>query len=358
VAGELTSTTLNFPLAKQAFNGKTTTFYIQNAGSTATTMIATFRSSNGVSDGATITSPSIDSSRTWVLILAGDINDGALGSLTVTSANALAGVVNEHPVSDTTVLQATRGFGDSDAGTTISAPIFKQRFNGRSTGMQIQNTSSGAVDITMTVNYSGGGTGTATATGVAAGASATFFNGLIIGGAGGTYTIDDGLGAATFTADGSAELVGIVNETSDSGRLTQTTYSMSATSNATQTVNVPLYKETLSNKGSGIQVQNTSGTEATVQLELKLATSPTATPTTYTLSNAKIPAGFSGTFFVLNSADCIGCSDNGSWAGGNRPALGTFGGVRVTADQNVIVIVQETDFGGEQDNKNYEGFNQ
>lgn len=352
-----TSTTLSFPLAKNSLNGKSTTFYIQNAGTTATTMTATFKDS---ASGATTTinSPSVEANRTWVLILGSTaVPSGSLGSLTVTSGNPLAGVVNEHSDTDTTILQSTRGFGANDADSTIFAPIFKQKFNGRSTGMQVQNTSNGTVDITMNVKYSDGTTASATATGVAGGASATFFNGLIIGGNGGTYTIADGLGSATFTATGGAALVGIVNETTTGGgRLTQTTYSMAGSSSATTKSGIPLYKETFGNKGSGIQVQNTSSSSAaTVNLELQLATSPTASPTTYTLSGVTIPAGSAATFFRLDSANPIGASSNGTWSP-SRPSTGTFGGVTVTADQAIIVIVQEVDYNGQQDNKNYEGF--
>ena len=55
--------------------------------------------------------------------------------------------VSETPA---TQLQATRGFSPDDRATTIYAPIIKNEFFNRFTGLQIQNTTANPIDLTVT----------------------------------------------------------------------------------------------------------------------------------------------------------------------------------------------------------------
>ena len=131
------STELNFPLVKRNHFGKTTTFYIQNAGSSATTATATFNVGNPAA-AFTFKTPSIEPGRMYILNpSAASVPEGngvSLGSLTVKSDNgqALAGVVVEHGNENpATQLQSTRGFTPNDRGATVFAPIIKSEFFNR-----------------------------------------------------------------------------------------------------------------------------------------------------------------------------------------------------------------------------------
>jgi hypothetical protein len=99
VNSENTATTLNFPLAKKNFGSgkKTTTFFIQNAGSAATTITARMTILSG--------GPCTSNPKNFAPAVSEQVNftpadlgcpAGTLGSLTVTSAGQpLAGIVLE-----------------------------------------------------------------------------------------------------------------------------------------------------------------------------------------------------------------------------------------------------------------------
>jgi hypothetical protein len=78
-------------------------------------------------------------------------NDVSVGSLSVSSAQPLAGAVSEHGAENPGVaLQATRGFSPADYDVKVFAPIIKSEFFNRFTGLQVQNVSAGPVDMTVT----------------------------------------------------------------------------------------------------------------------------------------------------------------------------------------------------------------
>ena len=171
--------TINFPLAKKDYFSKTTTFYIQNAGTGPATANATFYFGGS---SYSYTTPSMLPG-TMVAFGPSDASptppNSSLGSMTVTSTQPLAGVVLEHKTfeSPATLLQATRGFTASDADTTLYAPIIKNNYFSRFTGLQVQNVCGGPVDITVTYKASAGscsGTYTDTFDNVPDGASHTF----------------------------------------------------------------------------------------------------------------------------------------------------------------------------------------
>jgi hypothetical protein len=353
-------TEVGFPLFKNDFGGahKHTTFYIQNASDTAAMIYATFNADDGTP--YTIDSGSaILASEMWVLDPANvaGMPTGIKGGLVVTSTVNIAGVVLEHGVTEDTILQATMGFSPAEYGTELVAPLIKYRFGGnaRSTGLQVQNVSDAAVDIYVNYVEAGlsanpGTTYRQWALSVDPGASFTFYDNL-----GDGDDIPDGvLASATITATG--DIAAIVNETYPSvpagKRQTQTVYHAIASADATTKVGVPLAKEMMGSAGNekstGIQVMNVSDSMATVDLAYTFG------GTTYTIEDQEIAAGASSTFFKVNAS----IADT-EWAGGIKLPTGGFGGVVVTSDQNIVVIVQETHLKATdpQDNKNYEGFN-
>jgi hypothetical protein len=347
-------TEVGFPLFKNEFGPKSTTFYIQNAGSTPAVMYATFTADSGTKYTWNSTS-AIQPNRMVVLNPAdASVPTGVKGGLVVTSTVPIAGVVLEHGTTDTTLLQATKGFSPAEYGTTLVAPLIKRQFGNRSTGLQVQNVSNSNVDVYVTYVHGplSGASGTARQRklNVAPGASYTFYEALIGESGGDTLPVGT-LASATITATGN--IAAIVNETfitvPASGQK-QTTYHAVAASEATTRVGVPLAKEFhggTTGKTTGIQVMNVGTANATnVDLAYSFG------GTTYTIQNQTIAAGGSETYFKVSAS--VPASE---WAGGNVLPTNQFGGVVITSDQPIVVIVQEADLSGAQDNKNYEGFN-
>jgi hypothetical protein len=358
-------TSIGFPLFKKAFGPKETTFYVQNAGSSAAMIYATFTDDAGTKytwDSGT----AVDPNRMVVLSprdASPAMADRTKGGLVVTSTVPIAGAVLEHGLTDVTILQATRGFSPADYDTTLVAPVFKQQFGKtpRSTGLQVQNVSDADVDVYVT--YIQVGTGTQYVQkkmGVAPGASYTFFDNASDMSAG-SDTIPAGvLASATVTATGN--IAAIINETywpaPDPAvqNNTQTTYSAMAAKNATMKIGIPLAKELMGAslavaKSTGIQVMNVGDVTATVQLAYSFPSG------TFTIIDEEIGAGASKTYFqVSNSTTLV-------WQGDNQlpGGAGQFGGVIVTADKPVVALANEADLNAtllaRQDTKVYEGFN-
>ena len=211
----------------------------------------------------------------------------------------------------------------------------------QTTGVQVQNVS-GATQ-TITINYSTGQTANAS---VADGASHTFFtpNDLPAG----------TLASATLT--GSGPMVAVVNDkgvnTSNPQRVT--TYSCFSATQASTTVQIPLYKEYLGGNTTGIQVQNVAGDGSMANVTLTYSTNTGKTVVVQT--TAGIADGASKTFFGISQGATSGITiTQGSAADLNN----TFGGVLITSDQPIVAIANESTVSGTvQDTKNYEGFNQ
>ena len=350
-----TATTLSFPLVKNNYYGKTTTFYIQNAGSATANITATYKVAAGTYNKSYSINPN-----EMVVLNPGDAGvpegTGSLGALTVTSDQPVAGVVLEHPAtgSPAKMLQATRGFTPADYDSKIYAPIVKRGFYGRHTGIQVQNVESSTnVDVYVTYYGVSGCSGEyhSSYSGLTPGSSYTFFD---------DPNLPSGcLASAIITATGN--IAGVVNETFypsvPSGQeQAQTTYSCIPSKAATTKVAVPLYKNKFYNKTTGLQVQNVGNSAATVTLQFSLGTG-SGSPTVYTLSNVTIDPGAAKTFLLLDDPSY---DVGGTWD--TRPPAGVYGSVIVTADQPIVAIANESvyPFDGsvvKQDKNNYEGFN-
>jgi hypothetical protein len=368
------STQINFPLVKINYFNKSSTFYVQNAGSADATATARFVISGVV---YTYTTPTIPQYHMAVIdpTQARDASNNpppsgnsGLGSLTVSSAQPLAGTALEHATAETsaTILQATRGFSAADYDTKVFAPINKNNYFGRFTGLQVQNVSSGPVDMNVTyvaqaAGACPGGTFTDSATGVAPGASHTFPS---------TKLPDGCFASATVQATG--DVVAVVNEAYTSAYLAShpgtsqeaTSYGAVPNNAATQTISLPLFKEDAYSKGTGISIQNVGSVKANnVVITLKgptgtyvsnpISIDPGAAFIAIDLRNK--PASFwNGTALTPT---VLGCVNTTTGCGAN----GTFG-VVVTADQPVVAIANESTYPNtapriHQDKSNYEGFN-
>ena len=360
-------TTINFPLAKNDYFNKTTTFYIQNAGTEAATADATFFFGGTAYN---YTTPAIGPGQ-MVIVTPADATgapsgdtDG-VGSLTVVSTQPLAGSVLEHSDDDATakLLQATRGFVTTDGDTTLYAPIIKSVWFNRFTGLQVQNSSGSPVDIQVEYTGSGGACAGTTyndsATGVGPGESHTFVHLPAQ-----SPLPENCLASATVTADG--EITAIVNESytgafvAAGNEQESTTYSAVPANAETMIVSAPLFKENSYNKGTGLQVQNVGGSNASVTLTFTGATG------TYVSTAQSIAPGASMTFVDvrLKPASFWDGTAMTEAALGCAPGCGSNGvfSVIVESNQPVVAIANESTYpftapAIAQDKNNYEGFN-
>lgn len=317
------STDLSFPLAKHNHFNKTTTFYLQNAGSSATTIAVTF-SFGGVS--YPYTTPSVAPGQMVAVDpgLAG-VPASSVGAMTMTASQPIAGVMmeHEHAASVGTVLQGSSGFSSGQLGDTVFCPTVKKDHFGRRSGLQVQNAHTTAQNITVT--YVGtSGTFVSTHNNLAPGASVTFIN-------------DPNITMGTlFSAkvEGSAgPVAAIVNESQlplPPGVVqTSQTYNCQAESTASNTLSYPAYKENRFGRTTALQIQNVGNSAATNVV------------LTFTDNNGNvrtsvpqnIPAGGSNVYVCVSG---IGSLWNGTALAGN-----TLSGVIVTSDQPIIAVANE-----------------
>jgi len=385
------NTTIQFPLAKNNHFSKTTSFFIQNAGSVAAPATATFKLPNGgVVTTYTYTTPAIGPGQ-MVVVTPNDARDagsnpppsgnGVIGSLTVTSSQLLAGTVLEHFTVEThaTLLQSIRAATANDYDTKLYAPIIKNNYFGRFTGLQIQNVSSGPVNIT--VNYVGGDTQsggvscigqtyTDTHNSLPPGESWTFFAYASTV----TPAIPDKcLLAGTATATGN--VIGETNEAFTTAYITAngvyqeaTAYNTLPNNSATNFLSVPLYKEDSISKTTAAVIQNVGTSDTNVVLTFKGVIN--GTPMTFISQPQLIHAGASVVFLNVRlkgpsfwngtemTPALLGCVNDVAGCGNN----GIFGLVVKSDGQPIIAIAQESTYPistprVQQDKANYEGFN-
>jgi hypothetical protein len=362
IDSSMVANTLYFPLAKGNHFNKTTTFYIQNAGTSAATATATFRMRNG--DVHVYTTPSIGPNQMVVFSVLdaptynpnNPNNNARVGGLEVTSSQPLAGVVMEHYTTENpaTIAQSTRGFTSADFDTTAYAPVIKHNRFGRFTGIQVQNVSSGPINITVTYLGSAGAcagnTYTDSATNVPSGASYTFVQ----------YEGSTNLPAnctASATIVGTGNIVAIVNESyrSDSipasGQSAVTSSALPAHS-ATTKISVPLFKDDRLGKRTGLQIQNVG----TVQATNIVATFACSGAATFTAVSKPQTVAAGGAVLFYTPSDDPGMFTTANPFSSNNVNCA----VTVTSDQPVVAIANESVIPGgalQQDSNNYEGFN-
>jgi hypothetical protein len=344
------ATTVFFPLVKNQYpagNAKTTSFFVQNAGSAAGSFYADF------TIGAT------HYYHTYANVPAGEMTlidpadagvpAASVGSLVVTSTVALAGVVNEYKIpaagGPALDLMATRGFAPSDAGNTLLFPIFKNNFSSKHVGIQVQNTGSVAATVYLTATetycFSGTpGTKTANAT-IQPGASYTFLGPSILG--------NQCLASAIVTSN--QPVVGTASESRLYASQFTVYFGFNAAT-ATDSVFAPLYKQIFVDLNtSGLQVQNTTAQAA----NCTLVWSTVGTTNIYTYTDT-IPANGAKTYYRMDNATDYPAAN---WASGTRVPNSTNNAVKVNCDRAVVGVVQEANSNpANQDAGNYEAFNQ
>ncbi len=354
--GSDVANTIAFPLVKNAFAGRTTTFYVQNASTSPNNISAEFNVG-----GSTFNRnfPNVPANAMVIFIPAdAGVPGGGVGSLTVTGTGPLAGTSLEHEASAAVAqnLQASKAFTPSDYDDTAYCPLIRHAHTGneQTTGIQAQNVGNSAQRISVQYAYSVGGGAvqnkTVQSPNLQPGESFTFF------GADATYGIPaGGLGSATVSGDGGGNIAVIVNDrgfrSTNPNRVTA--YSCFPASSATNTVLLPLYKELFGGNTTGIQVQNVGNSGASCNVTY----APTGGSAVVLKNDSPITPGGSVTFFNTSNP-----SGGISVVSGNAASLNnSFGGVTIECNQPVVAIGNESSFppaDSFQDTKNYEGFNQ
>jgi len=352
---------LYFPLAKGNHFGKTTSFYIQNAGTAdATSVVGTFAMRNG--DVHIVNLPTIGANQMVVFSVhdaatyAPTENNGRVGGLIVTGDQPMAGVVMEHDTvaNPAEVLSSTRGFVSDDFDVKAYAPVIKHnRFN-RFTGLQVQNVSGGAIDVTVSYKGTAGACAgqeyTDVATGVPDGESQTFVH----LGAANTNLPANCVASATVEATGA--FVAIVNEQEVPGSSTKAgiTYSAISHDSVTTMVSAPLFKEIRFGATTGLQIQNVGDTDATdwtATFTCRAATDFVAVSDP--AKTGPIPAGGAYLFYTPSDQDLFA-------AGSPFLSDGANCAVIVESDQPIVAIANEMALPTlpvQLDDNNYEGFN-
>ena len=391
-------TKLRFPLVKNeqtspSLSGKnlekTTTIIVQNVGTAQTTITADF-----IFQPPPLYNPvhyyyyaSINPGRIAIFDPI-DARDGsnqhpptgdstdALGSLTVTASQNLAGIALEHYTLEdhATALQATRGMTNNDLYTTLYAPINKNNRYNRFTGLTVMNAGSGSI-TTISVTYSFdydqycpySGSVTVTTSNVASGTSVTFPS---------TGFPSGCFATAKITASGGSDpkIVAIVNEaftgaflaTNPNHAQEMTSYNAIPAGFASKDLRAPLFKENSYSKGTGLTVQNTGGSTAHVTATFKNRYNQTFTTQSMDIDPNKAivlqdmrlkPTSFWNGTPMTPSA--LGCAEGTSTGCG---AHGVFSVIVTSSDQNIVGIANESTYPIlapriNQDKSNYEAFN-
>jgi len=353
------ATSIAFPLVKNAFNGRTTTFYVQNAGSAANTMTATFKA-NGTTYTKVYSNVPVNAMAVVSPADAG-VPAGVFGSLSVTGTQPLAGSSLEHESSAAVAqnLQASSAFTPNDYDTKAFCSLVRNAHTVRrqTTGVQAQNVASVAQTITIDYSYAVGNgplqTKSYTSPSVAPGESFNFHSAGDIN----TFGLPAGaLGSATVTGNGGNIAVSVNDRSigqSPADRFT--TYACAPGNSATNTVVLPQYKEFFGGNTTGVQIQNVGSADATIQVTYQ-ATGSGAT-VTFTA-----PAVKPGANAVFHGVSTLSSPAGISVVSGNPASLNnTFGGVTITSNQPIVATANESSTAPNasgQDTKNYEGINQ
>jgi hypothetical protein len=296
-----------------------------------------------------------------------------IGAVTIESVagEPLAGVVMEHKTTEAiaTLAQSTRGFTDADFGTTAYAPLIKNTYYLRFTGIQVQNVSGTTIPIgQLTVTYKGFDTqaGYSNCTGV----TYTDTNAKAIG-QGESYVFNQlpgqtnlpagcGASATIQTTTVGAEIVALVSESYVSsmipatGQRSVTSYAIPAGS-TTMNVSAPVFKDDHYQKRTGLLIQNVSGgalSDVVATFSCNGAATFTAISKPQTIQN-----GAAFQFYHPSTRPDL-------FAAGNLfTSDGVLCSVTVTASGDIVALANEAVIpptqGGtlNQDNNNYEGFN-
>lgn len=364
VSGDDAATQLNFPLMKYDWFGQTTTFYVQAAGQAASVTM-TYKTG----DGNTYTDGPYELAADEMHVFSpadAGVPEGCtaetracIGSAVATSSSGpIVGVYTEHETvaEPGAFVLSTRGFTPADADNTVAAPVIKNGWYGRTTGLTVQNAEASA-DVTVNVTFTG--TNDTTPDDPGEGCKGQSYSGDQATLGPGESTVyfptrenmgglpEECLAAAIVTSEG-GKVVAVVNET---GADKKTVYGAFGVSKATQEIALPAVKEYFYGRTTGVVIQNVGDADTDVTVTYSVAKAEGASPGTVTLPTITIPAEQSVSLWGISQRD-------GVWGTARTELQGTNSGVIITSSsENVVAIAQESAPEADFDIKNYEGFN-
>lgn len=298
------ATNFSFPGLYNNYFGFFSEVVLQNPNNTAATVTLAFNNASGTTNiNASVPA---NSSRVFALpdlAQLGSGNTNGLYSLSVTSDQSLAALANIWSSAQSGQAGSYNSF--ISGSTTAYAPALYNNYFGFSSALTVQNVS--ANTATGTVTYSNGQTESFSLT---PGASVEYFQPNNTNLPSGN---SDGVFSAKVEADNDVVTLVSINQLS-----TGLFASYNGATSASTTVNVPVALKSYFGYFSAITVQNvgTSSTTATVTFATGQSTS------------AVIPASGTHNFIQLDSA-------------GDPVPAGTSTSAVVTADQPLVVVVQE-----------------
>jgi hypothetical protein len=349
------ATSINLPIIQRANAGIDTFVAVQNAGEVdANVSIAYTPGSFG---GQVIGNPgqtqtaTIKKGQSFIFDqnpLTG-LGSRFVGSATVTSTNGqpIVATVSQVGQGGSKALSIYDGFTAAAAAPTVLLPLI-QSFNGPGqtfVGIQVQNAGTQTTKITLTFTpntQTGCGTPAAVTSGdIVAGGAFTFLSGTAAFGGGTNCRY---VGSATVTNSAAQNLVAVVNQLDAVGtNKAGSSYEGFNPATATKNVSLPLLQANNSNIFSGIQIQNTTGTEANVTLTFSPST--VAGCSALAAKAQKVPANASVTLLTPLLVPTAGCRYVGS--------------ATLTSDQNVVAVVNQLQAPGSGDTlSTYNAFNQ
>jgi hypothetical protein len=289
---------LVLPIVMRARNGWNTPISVQNRGSGATSVTATFLDEAGnpvgtyglnlAADGADIIDPR------FVPALA----DGYVGSAVLESAQPIAASVREMREESDALGYTAAASGSERA----FVPLLFNRYNGWNTGLQVQNLGDAAVPVTVTYRQTNaeGGPWQDQAT-VPARSAVTFYqpaNEALPGGF---------VGSAIVDAPPGSRIVAVVNEVHDGGNGS----SYEAALGGSGAASAPLVFRNSNGWSTGLQVQNIGGDESEVIVAYRGADGsgpyydgafvpPGSSVTFFQPAHPQLPDGFVGSAVVVS----------------------------------------------------------
>jgi hypothetical protein len=390
ISGSEAATTLSFPAYKSDHAGETSTFYIQNTGSAATTLRATFQECAATTPGCSGTgatyvytlTTAVEPNR-MTIIMPGDAagmptGDGYFGGLMVESLDGqpLAGVVNEHATTTTgpaTYLKSTRAFVGSEYDTTLYAPAIKKTYPqgagalSKWSALQIQNVGSGPGDFVVTYNIAIGDrqgqeiVDDTTCVDIPVGQTCFVMTLFPVDGSGTAQLLDGEYAAATVTGD--QDMVAVVNEETIfshpvASAKQYATYSAVPDSAAATAVSVPAYKEEWVGRIMGVTAMSVDG-DADITATIKNANLDVK-PDDLVATYSSVAQGNAVTFLLLSrgQAQALGAvvdsgDPNDFMSSNNSMTLSSTGRIAVIVNQENSYL---TGPAVPLDAANYEGF--
>lgn len=301
----------------------TTGFQIQNLSASDANISVSYYKKDGTLDIAAVTDTiPANGSKTYYPIAA---SSGFNGSVVISSDQPVAGIVNT--LGDGQQYAAsTESF--SSGATSVMLPLIMRGNSGYNTWFNVQNT--GSADATVTVAFKAGSAGTdytAAAVTIKPGAAATFDQ------TGETNLGAKFIGSATITSD--QPVVASVQQVGDTFK---NMLGYNGFTGGSQDVRLPLIMANNSGYYTGFQIQNVGAAAATVNIAYGS-----------NIAGSFAPSAESATLQPNESMTFL--QNTGSWSGQY------VGSATVTADQNVVAIVNQVKQTGVALGTAYDGFN-